>query len=426
MEGIQSRNSRSNWITTLLCASLLLPSASAGLLNRRQDDGSYTPQEAGSVSELSCKADRNYPGAIAASEAIAAASGVTRAAPSAASTILAATAPAKTAATATNTANKDAASTATTATPASNGTGIANSTIPAVAAATSDFSNPLNATNDPNECHATHMIGDLDNPFCAPSMGQTVLVGKEYEGTPPFLPIDGLAPLLILFAVTWDQSLFTPNSTNTIVLHSLLDLGVESTDKMTTLQETKAPNSQGTIFLKMISKWLNKGSTTNLTLSLRNDQANSEPYILPGPVVKLVGIDIASNTTHTTPSSKAEKLGEAVGIPMGLVFLIIAVALIAAFICMRKRRGLGYGGGKAARSQRMEAAVAPVASRGRRRAASFHDEPTRGMELQDRSKGLTGEDNWDWGSPVSSPTTGGRNSNAFRDEMQRQKSGRRS
>lgn len=93
---------------------------------------------------------------------------------------------------------------------------------------------------------------------------------------------------------------------------------------------------------------------------------------------------------------------------------------------MRKRRGLGYGGGKAARSQRMNAAAAPVAgpTRGHhRRGSSFHDEPTRGVELQDRNGG---GDSWDWGSPVSSPTTaGGRNSNAFREEMQRQKSGRR-
>ena len=66
------------------------------------------------------------------------------------------------------------------------------------------------------------------------------------------------------------------------------------------------------------------------------------------------------------------------------------------------------------------------ASRGHKRDASFHDEPTRGMELQNRNSGLTGEDNWDWGSPVSSPTTvGGRNSNAFREEIQRQRSGKK-
>lgn len=221
--------------------------------------------------------------------------------------------------------------------------------------------------------------------------------------------------------MTWDQSLFSLNSTNTIALLSVTEINDDRTANVTAVQQEKVPNSQGTVFLKMDSAWLNNGLTTNLTFSLENNQADTEPYILPGPEITLIG----NNTSHSKPASKSKKLGEAIGIPMGLVFFIIAVALIAAFICMRKRRGLGYGGGKAARSQRMEA-VTPVASRGHRRDASFHDEPTRGMELQDRNKGLTGEDNWDWGSPVSSPTTAGRNSNAFRDELERQKSGRRS
>ena len=112
---------------------------------------------------------------------------------------------------------------------------------------------------------------------------------------------------------------------------------------------------------------------------------------------------------------------------------------------MRKRRiggsRGGYSSSKSARSQRIAAATAPVtgANRGHhRRDPSFHDEPTRGMELQNRAGagaaggaagGGSGGDNWDWGSPVSSPTnttiTGGRDSNAFRDEIQRQRSGKR-
>ncbi len=388
------------------------------------------PQKADLFWESSFTANGKYTGAIAASAAIAAASGVTREAPSAVSAISAATAPAATAATAPDTAKNAPAPTATTATPASNGTHISNSTVPAVAAATSEFSNPLNATNDPNECHITHEVGAMNNPFCKPSTGQIVLVGKEYEGTAPSFFINPLAPSLMPYTVTWDQSLLPPNSTNTIALLSLEDLGHDSTDNMTMLQETKAPNSQGAVFLKMSPLWLNKkASTTNLTLSLRNDKADNEP--LPGPTITLQGTNnsTTNNTTHSSPTSKAKKLGEAVGIPMGLVFLIIAVALIAAYICMRKRRaGLGYGAGKkAARNQRMEAAVSTPGAAGgghHRRDASFHDEPTRGMELQDRGRGLTGEDNWDWGSPVGSPTVGGGGGNAFRDEMQRQKGGR--
>lgn len=169
----------------------------------------------------------------------------------------------------------------------------------------------------------------------------------------------------------------------------------------------------------MDSEWLNTSSPANLTLYLKNSETDNA---LPGPTFTLIE---GNSTTHSSPSDKSKKLGQAVGIPVGLVFLIGAVAVIAVFLCMRKRRGLGYGGGKAARGQRMDAAVAPVANRGHRRGESFHDEPTRGVELQERNRGLTGEDNWDWGSPVSSPTAGGRGSNAFREEVQRQRSGRR-
>ena len=95
---------------------------------------------------------------------------------------------------------------------------------------------------------------------------------------------------------------------------------------------------------------------------------------------------------------------------------------MALFICFRKRRAKGYGAGKSLRQR-----VGSGTGGGHRRDASFHDEPTTGVELRDRNRGLTGEtpeDNWDWGSPVSSPTSAGGGGNAFRDEIQRQRSGR--
>lgn len=168
--------------------------------------------------------------------------------------------------------------------------------------------------------------------------------------------------------------------------------------------------------------WLNTSSPANLTLYLKNSETDGT---LPGPTFTLTDSNSTSNTTHSNSPEKSKKLGQAVGIPVGLVFLLGAVALVAGFLYMRRHRGLGYGGGKAARGQRMDAAVAPVAGRGHRRGESFHDEPTRGVELQERNRGLTGEDNWDWGSPVSSPTAGGGGGNAFREEVQRQRGGRR-
>ncbi len=74
---------------------------------------------------------------------------------------------------------------------------------------------------------------------------------------------------------------------------------------------------------------------------------------------------------------------------------------VGLFLCCRKRKGKGYGAGKSLRQR--------VGGGGHRRDASFHDEPTGGLELRERNKGLTGEesgDNWDWGSPVGSPTGG--------------------
>ena len=95
---------------------------------------------------------------------------------------------------------------------------------------------------------------------------------------------------------------------------------------------------------------------------------------------------------------------------------------MALFVCFRKRRGKGYGSGKSLRQR-----VGSGARRGHRRGPSFHDEPNTGVELKDRTKGVKGEsseDSWDWGSPVSSPTSAGGGGNAFRDEIQRQRSGR--
>ena len=115
-------------------------------------------------------------------------------------------------------------------------------------------------------------------------------------------------------------------------------------------------------------------------------------------------------------------MGEKVGIPVGLVFLIVAVIAVALFVCFRKRRSKGYGAGKSLRQR-----VGGGASRGHRRDPSFHDEPTTGVELKDRNTRLTGEspeDNWDWGSPVGSPAHAGGAGNAFRDEIQRQRGGR--
>ena len=61
----------------------------------------------------------------------------------------------------------------------------ANSTAPASAAATSEFSQPLNSTNDPNKCHLSFEPDSYKNPFCKPVDGEEVLTGHEYESDSP-------------------------------------------------------------------------------------------------------------------------------------------------------------------------------------------------------------------------------------------------
>lgn len=189
------------------------------------------------------------------------------------------------------------------------------------------------------------------------------------------------------------------------------------------IQNGTAPNSAGGIFFNMTSEWLNAKSTINISLGIDSkleSQTSAEGRNLPGPIFVLMS---SKNTTTSSPSSSSKRLGEKVGIPVGLVVLILAVIAIAGFLFLRKRRGQGYGG-SGTRNQRIAKVTTPVAGRGHRRDASFHDEPTRGVELQERNRDMTGEDNWEWGSPVSSPTSGERGSNAFRDEISRQRGGR--
>ena len=225
--------------------------------------------------------------------------------------------------------------------------------------------------------------------------------------------------LIALVTVQWDTSIFEPNSTDTIWL-SYFDNSEELTASESSVFKEDAPDTQGSLIINMTHSFLNKtqGSPANLTLFLV-----SEGKTLTGPTFMLSN---ATNTTHTSPSSSSgsnKKLGEEVGIPIGLVVFGVALVGLGTFICMRRRAGRDYGVG---RSKGQRAAPAAVATgRGHRRDPSFHDEPTRGVELQNRNRGSTGgDDNWDWGSPVSSPTTGGSGSNAFRDELGRQRNSR--
>ena len=225
-------------------------------------------------------------------------------------------------------------------------------------------------------------------------------------------------------AVTWDTSLFEDGANNTVQVYNSDASGLDSPATAEILASLNATNYEGSVFLNMSSAWLGDQSSTNLTLALIVDENGSDVKVFAGPTFTLLSTS-DSGSTHFEPSStpsSSKELGEKVGLPIGLVFLIVAAIAAGLFVCFRKRRGKGYGAGKSL-GQR----VGSGTGRGHRRDASFHDEPTTGVELKDRNKGLTGEapeDNWEWGSPVSSPTSIGGAGNAFRDEIQRQRSGR--
>lgn len=224
--------------------------------------------------------------------------------------------------------------------------------------------------------------------------------------------------------MTWDPTLFEDDVNNTVQVYNVDASGLTSPATADTLASLNAINYEGSVFLNMSSAWLGDQPTANLTLSLIVDVNGSDPKVFGGPTFTLLSTS-SSDSTHSEPSSApsgSKDLGEKVGLPIGLVFLIAAAIAAALFVCFRKQRGKGYGAGKSL-GQRVGSGI----GRGHRRDASFHDEPTTGVELKDRNKGLTGEapdDNWDWGSPVSSPTSVGGAGNAFREEIQRQRSGR--
>ena len=212
--------------------------------------------------------------------------------------------------------------------------------------------------------------------------------------------------------MTWDTSLFAANTTSTVEVE-YFDNPDDKTASTVPLEGLKAPNSDGAMYINTTSSWLKGQSSVNLTLFFISE----DDTVLTGPTIHLT----KSNSTAPSGSNK-KKLGEEVGIPVGLVVIGAALLIIGAFVCLRRRaRGFTVTG----KPRDMAAATGGIAAtRGHRRDPSFHDEPTRGVELQDRNKAYAGDDNWDWGSPVSSPTRGGSGGNVFRDEVGRQKVGR--
>ena len=189
---------------------------------------------------------------------------------------------------------------------------------------------------------------------------------------------------------------------------------VENPDNVPFISVTNVSNSVGFVQIKMDEKYLRDGKPTNLTVFITSSHEGNN-QTSSGPTIVLV----PDKAEDSKPAKKVNKVGLGVGIPFA--FGAVAIIGLGAFCCIRKRRRAsgGYMGNK---SRAMPIDDDDFADGGGTRGTGrFRDEPSGGLELQDRStRGRGGEDSL--GSLGSTPTEdfGGRG-NAFRDEISRQR-----
>ena len=277
--------------------------------------------------------------------------------------------------------------------------------------ATATGNSTLTDSNDPSFCHVQFSPGVEPNPFCAPIAGSEIDVNASYE-------------------VTWDASQFVAGSNLTILLYRLDENTTSTIPNNTELLNIEISSELGSAFFNTTSAMLNGSSNATLAF-FANTTKDGEPIQYPGPTFYLLNKNSTGhNPTSSSGSSSgsSKQLGEKVGIPVGLIIFLIILAALAFSFFRYRRNSAGYATGKSLGQRTNTGSLrggGGGGGGGHRRQESFHDEPTTGgVELQDRSRGLTGEDNWEWrrdsvGSPTS-PSSG----NQFRDELARQKSGR--
>lgn len=243
------------------------------------------------------------------------------------------------------------------------------------------------------------------SPFCEPKDGQHVLVGTAYNGTSFAIP-NPTRILLTTLPVTWDPTLFAYNSTNKVELHR-----INGTNTSEIWSHSALVNEQGYVEMPIHDDYGANG--TNLTLYIHSiDEQNGDPTTKSGPMLTLVSNSTTSNHTSSNDSSSSKQLGEKAGIPVGLgIVLIAAAGLIFWFLRRRRNKSAGYLANRPRGTTRMTGDGS----------GGFRDEPTRGLELQDRA-GHGRQDSWEAGWDTASSQGGGRGGgNTFRDEIDRQR-----
>ncbi|KAI4182302.1 MAG: hypothetical protein L6R41_006067 [Letrouitia leprolyta] len=295
---------------------------------------------------------------------------------------------------------------------ASTGTakGTAAATSSSSAAATSSVFLPTTPEELKCKKESEQKPEDDSSPFCFPEERQILIVDHTYN-------------------VTWDPHLFPHNSTVKI---EVLPGNTTTTAKNITTETAPLgfspplANEKGFWPMTVHDDYLDDNGTknetsltlfiiANTTTSSSPDTDKDLPIIKSGPVFTLITFN--KNTTSHESHKGDNKIGEKAGIPVGLgIFLIAAAGLIFWFLRRRRNRQAGYlakrsgslGGGRARRMTGDESS------------GGFRDEPTRGMELQDRDRNGR-QDSWEAGWNDSASSQGGGGNNAFRDEIERQR-----
>lgn len=235
--------------------------------------------------------------------------------------------------------------------------------------------------------------------------------------------------------VVWDRRYFEPNVTNFTATITIEVTYVDDPDNKVAFSRKGIPNSRGYELIRMDKEWLEGGQANNLTLNIASSNSRGDEKSSSGPRFVLHP-NSDPEKTESSSDDKSSKVGMGVGIPIGLAF--IAVVAFGLFYFLRKRRrgavgaassrGKGYLTGRS-RSQRISGDRGIQLDEdefvgGTRGSEPFRDEPTHGVELQDRSRGRVMNDSFE--SLPSSPENfagqgQGTSMNAFRDEIARQR-----
>ncbi|KAL9595362.1 MAG: hypothetical protein Q9219_006488 [cf. Caloplaca sp. 3 TL-2023] len=327
---------------------------------------------------------------------------------SASATAVASSEAAEASASATSTASSAASASASET--AAAGTGTTNGTAAATSSSSSAATSSAFLPDTPKDlrCHIDRETQekpeeDIANPFCSPTQGQHVFVGSTYN-------------------VTWDPTLFAYNSTNVVEVkhaNTTTPTNPTSPDPANNTENNNLgysaplPNEKGFWTMEMHQEYLqDHRNNTPLTLFIRSKSPSGEPVIKSGPVFSLATMNATDVKNSTSSHGKGNDLGEKAGIPVGLgVFLIAAAGLLFWFLRRRRNNSAGYMSKRGAVTGTRD-----LAGGGER---GFRDEPTRGLELQDRGAGHGRQDSWEAGWDTGSSQGGG--GNAFRDEIDRQR-----